>query len=536
MKPRNSPPQPISEVDAAVLEQLWNAHSRAVHTAALAFTRNEADAADVLALTFQRLASRVNAAASAENPRAFLIATARNVAVDLARQSLSREKREEVTAEVDCAETQSPPVFSDQDLRTAILQALASLPGEQRRAVEGRLVRGLTLDAIAQNEKVSLQTIASRFRYGIDKIREQLRPYYDCITKHSMKPISNSSNTTETARIIHALEPRRVPSVAPGLEGFAAFAPDDANLDDAPEIDEIPVDELPSDELGDYVDLGDIENPEDIITDVFDPEVCEDMPVAFDDLFVIQTLDGGPVEDGEDIENLTDGEIVDDGTEGYEEGPVDPRILYMTGGPVPEGQPEGFDPSWAFRGDTGDGTSADGPALNAGLNGTTEPSTFTDSTDLVSSDPLVAEFSESDFPEVISLADDPLQNDALDFSHDLAGNVMEFTAPEIETSELSESFSMDLPVTEVVATAGADEVSEIADTSSVDTFVPHIDVATEAAVSDSPVSEIIASPTPEEAPTLLAAVQGPSTQTALAAAFVAGTVLQTRPARKQSKN
>jgi len=544
MTPRNTPPKPISEADAAVLEQLWNAHSRSVYSAALAFTRNEADAADVLALTFQRIATRLVAATSADNPRAFLITAARNVAVDLARQGLSREKREEIIAGVDGPEAQSPSILSDQDLRAAIMQALASLPGEQRRAVEGRLIRGLTLEAIARNEKVSLQTIASRFRYGIDKVREQLRPYYDCITNQSMKSITHQSNTPETARIIHTLEPKRVPSVAPGLEGFAAFAPDDANFEEAPEVEEIPADELPAEDLGDFAEIEDIENPADIITDVFEPETGGELPVAFDDLFVIHTFEGQEaevgediedvtdeeVEVGEDIEDVTDEEVIDAGTEGDKGDPIDPQILYMTGGPVTEGLPEGYDPSWVIRGGIPAETSPDGAAVTAGALASTGI------TEVASAEILVMESSDSDFPEVVLIPDDAIQSEASDYSHDLAQDLMAITGPEIEMSGLSDSFSMDLPVNEVVATVGADEVSDItAETSVVDTFVPRLNVAEQTVPSESSVTEPAASPAPEETATVLAAIQAPSTQTALAAALVTGTVLQTHPARKQSK-
>ena len=36
-----------------------------------------------------------------------------------------------------------------------------------------------TFDAIAETLGVSLNTAASRYRYGLDKLRQRLRPLYD---------------------------------------------------------------------------------------------------------------------------------------------------------------------------------------------------------------------------------------------------------------------------------------------------------------------------------------------------------------------
>ncbi len=539
MTSRLPSPLPISEKDAAVLERLWNDHSRAVFGAALAFTGNEADAADVLALTFQRLASRVEAAASAASPRAFLIASSRNLAVDLARQTIAREKRhDEVAATAECVRTQIPPAPSDADLRAAIVESFASLPGEQRRVVEGRLVRGLTLETIARQEGVPLRTVASRFRYGIDKIREQLRPYYDCITHHSMKPITNKSSS-ETSRIIHALEPKRVPSVAPGLEGLAAFAPDDSAFDEATEIEEIPADELPAEESGDYVEVEDIENPEDIVTTAFE---SEDVPVEFNELFVIQTFGGEPtgeeVEGGEDLENVfedSEGEYVEDGSEGE---PVDPRILYMTGGPIPEGQPEGYNQSWVLRGETGaeTGGEASGGAAISELSGESIADTTTDFTvftDASSEESFVAEISNGDFPEVISLQGE-MPNESTDLS-DLVANVVDLSTPGVASVEFSEALSLELPAAPSVATAGADEVAESSALVAADTFVPLVQADAELATTESHVEGSGELPVSEGTAEVLAAVPAPSSGAALVTAIAAGTVLQSRPNRKKAK-
>jgi hypothetical protein len=169
------------------------------------------------------------------NARAFLAVSARRIAVDFARRSATRSAYHAAAgAEAPSAENPGP---TDAALREAIAKALESLPAEQRVAFEHKVLNGRTLDEISKLEKISLNTAASRLRYALDKIRGQLRPYYDDLNRRDFKNMKNNPSKTEdiaSQRIITPLAPKRVPSVAPGLEGLAAMAPDACEA--APEI------------------------------------------------------------------------------------------------------------------------------------------------------------------------------------------------------------------------------------------------------------------------------------------------------------
>jgi RNA polymerase sigma-70 factor (ECF subfamily) len=54
-----------------------------------------------------------------------------------------------------------------------------SLPDEQRAVVELKLFDGLTFEEIAEVQGVPLNTAASRWRYGIERLRAILRPIYE---------------------------------------------------------------------------------------------------------------------------------------------------------------------------------------------------------------------------------------------------------------------------------------------------------------------------------------------------------------------
>ena len=69
----------------------------------------------------------------------------------------------------------------DFDLATSrtLATALEELPSEQRAVVHLKLWEGLTFEAIAEALEIPPNTAASRYRYGIDKLRERLRPLYE---------------------------------------------------------------------------------------------------------------------------------------------------------------------------------------------------------------------------------------------------------------------------------------------------------------------------------------------------------------------
>ena len=63
-----------------------------------------------------------------------------------------------------------------------ICGALGNLPADQRAVVHLKLWEGMTFEQIAGLLEIPPNTAASRYRYGLDKMRELLRPLYDEIT------------------------------------------------------------------------------------------------------------------------------------------------------------------------------------------------------------------------------------------------------------------------------------------------------------------------------------------------------------------
>ena len=161
------------------IERLYDGHSQPLFAFLLNFTRDEADTRDLLQEIFIKLAREPELLAGVRDERAFLIRLAYNAAIDLMRRRGTRDR----TKKNFTAETVSPfAATADPDeniFREELAAALAELPEEQREVVHLKLWEGLTFEEIAAALDISPNTAASRYRYGLDKLRERLRPLYE---------------------------------------------------------------------------------------------------------------------------------------------------------------------------------------------------------------------------------------------------------------------------------------------------------------------------------------------------------------------
>ena len=102
-----------------------------------------------------------------------------DAAVDLIRSNARRRDRNEnwqANTVSPFAKTEDP---DKDDYAKAVWEALNQLPEAQRSVVHLRLWEGYTFEMIASTLNISINTAGSRFRYGIDKMRDRLRPLYE---------------------------------------------------------------------------------------------------------------------------------------------------------------------------------------------------------------------------------------------------------------------------------------------------------------------------------------------------------------------
>ena len=318
----NRPRLALSALDAAKLERIWNEHATGLLGMLKTFCACPEDAQDALQELFLRVGKNPSVVESVKSPRAFLTVSARRIAIDAARKRASDQRREESSEAAEAVHPSPMASKNDGDFAAAISKALAELPLEQRSVFEAKVLHGKTLSVIAAEQAITLNTAASRLRYSLDKIRSRLRPHYEAMKNQTTKPNTLSDSSS---RLIKPLEPKRVPSVVPGLEGFAAFAVADSHIESI-EIHEpillvcpAPV-ELPAPEPVDYAvhvdpfpvfpEPGIFElpsEPVDHATDVHvDPMVTQEVEPTDVEVHGDQTGDASSSASGEDSSQAPD--------------------------------------------------------------------------------------------------------------------------------------------------------------------------------------------------------------------------------------
>jgi len=136
-------------------------------------TRSLADAEDVVQEAFVRFWRHQRALGG--DPQALLLTSVRRAACDLARRNQRRAVREE-RAEVGRDETAGlfEPLAEADDRRLAIEAALLRLPVEQREVLTLKIWGELTFEEISRQLDLPLNTAASRYRYALAALRNEL--------------------------------------------------------------------------------------------------------------------------------------------------------------------------------------------------------------------------------------------------------------------------------------------------------------------------------------------------------------------------
>lgn len=108
---------------------------------------------------------------------ALLVTSVRRAAFDLARRNTRRALREAGTCDADCGASQ-PPLFQPNpevdERRQAMEDALRRVPEDQREVLVLKIWGELTFQQIADELGIPPNTAASRYRYALAALRQQL--------------------------------------------------------------------------------------------------------------------------------------------------------------------------------------------------------------------------------------------------------------------------------------------------------------------------------------------------------------------------
>ncbi|MGA2534281.1 MAG: sigma-70 family RNA polymerase sigma factor [Candidatus Aminicenantales bacterium] len=155
------------------LDELYDRYGEKMyHYLALRLGSSE-DAEDVLQDAFCRLAKYSVRWTLVRNPEAFVFKVLRNEANrHLARRIRQREDGQKYS------EREIRPVFAIDNAAdnsaTVISQALSRLPDDQKEIIILKVFQDFTFKEVASVCGLSINTAASRYRYGIEKLRASL--------------------------------------------------------------------------------------------------------------------------------------------------------------------------------------------------------------------------------------------------------------------------------------------------------------------------------------------------------------------------
>ncbi len=152
----------------ATLSRLHADHAVSVYRFAWSVTKDESLAQEVVQELFLKLARDAEAITTARSERAMIFTMARNLALDALRQRQRQEKALEAWEQ-----EPTPDWFEPAADHEALIVALAALPEEQRSVVHLHVWEDMSFREIGELLGLPTQTIASRYRYALDKLRAQ---------------------------------------------------------------------------------------------------------------------------------------------------------------------------------------------------------------------------------------------------------------------------------------------------------------------------------------------------------------------------
>lgn len=164
------------ELKTSELERIYDEHAVAMFRHGMSLLREETPVRDLLQDVFLKLAQGRFHPDDLDHERAFLLRMIHHAAIDRIRRNKVRsDHAARATAEL----FEKSPDPDREAFRHQLEKALAGLPIEQREVVVLKLWQERTFEEIARICDIPQNTAASRYRYGLDKLRHLLRPLYE---------------------------------------------------------------------------------------------------------------------------------------------------------------------------------------------------------------------------------------------------------------------------------------------------------------------------------------------------------------------
>ena len=155
--------------DPSALDLIWDAYASDLLGYLVSILRSRHDAEDALQEVFLTIARKRASVAKARKLKPYLYRLARNVAVNWIRKNSRRRDREQESYDwLEQSDSSGPG-----DEHGGVIEgALGLLPEKQRTVIVMKFFRGKTFREIGEMLGVSENTAGSRYRYGMEKLRE----------------------------------------------------------------------------------------------------------------------------------------------------------------------------------------------------------------------------------------------------------------------------------------------------------------------------------------------------------------------------
>jgi RNA polymerase sigma-70 factor (ECF subfamily) len=161
----------LARNDPAVVELMWDRYAGDLFAYLQAVLCSRHDAEDVLQTVFVRIVQKRHRLAGARRLDAYVFRIARNEASRL----IGRRKRDRTVEAVNESWLIVPEEKPElNDLAEELQAALARLPQPQREVIVMKIYRQKTFLDISGLLGLSANTVASRYRYGMEKLRTLL--------------------------------------------------------------------------------------------------------------------------------------------------------------------------------------------------------------------------------------------------------------------------------------------------------------------------------------------------------------------------
>jgi RNA polymerase sigma-70 factor (ECF subfamily) len=157
----------------ATLTRLHADYAISAYRFAWSVTKDESLAQEVVQELFLKLARDAAVIDQAQSERAVIFTLTRNLALDAMRRCSSRQDALQRFAEELPGWFQPAMDAEAEETRAQITAALAALPEEQRSVIHLHVWQDMTFREIGELLDLPTQTVASRYRYGLEKLRAQ---------------------------------------------------------------------------------------------------------------------------------------------------------------------------------------------------------------------------------------------------------------------------------------------------------------------------------------------------------------------------